>query len=178
MSRVPEQLDPWRAVERTRRLEGSLPLHEFKRLAALLVDTQGTVEFQIVFFRGDKRRPCVRGWVKAKVGLSCQRCLQAVTKHLDSSFSLALVEGLDEAGNLPEEYEPLLVADGRVHPREIIEDELLLALPQIAAHGPDEICTTDTFLAQDRGQPDHESDAVRQAENPFSVLEQLKNKLH
>ncbi len=178
MSRVPEQLDPWRAVERARRLEGSLPMHEFERLVALLVDTQGTVEFQIVFFRGDKHRPCVRGWVKVEVELRCQRCLRAVTKHLDSSFSLALVEGLDEAGSLPEEYEPLLVAAGRVCPREIIEDELLLALPQIAAHGPDEICAADTFLARDRWQSDHESEAVRQAENPFGVLEQLKKKLH
>ncbi len=178
MSRLPEHLDPWRAVERAWCLEGSLPLHECKRLAAVLADTQGRVEYRIEFFHGARRRPCVRGWMKARVRLVCQRCLQAVEKRLDSLFTLALVEGLDEAGALSEEYEPLLVTENRVYPREIIEDELLLALPLIAVHEADEYCEADSVLAKGKGQSDHEPDTERAVDNPFSVLEQLKKQLH
>jgi uncharacterized metal-binding protein YceD (DUF177 family) len=50
------------------------------------------------------------------------------------SWSQAAVSGLDEANRLSEEYDPLLVEGRLVRPLELIEEELLLLLPQIAVH--------------------------------------------
>jgi uncharacterized protein len=51
---------------------------------------------------------------------------------------MAVVEGLDEARRLPEEIEPVLIDDGRLRPLELVEDEILLALPQVPMHGADD----------------------------------------
>jgi uncharacterized protein len=69
--------------------------------------------------------------------LRCQRCLEALVYRVDSEMSLALVSGMDGARQLPERYDPLLVSDRLIRPRDLIEDELLLALPQIPMHDPE-----------------------------------------
>jgi uncharacterized protein len=75
----------------------------------------------------------------------------------------------DEAG-LPPDCEPLLVAeDGRLNPADVIEDELLLALPLVPVNPdsrlPDEVTGHD--LAEDPVGEGH-------SENPFAVLRELK----
>jgi uncharacterized protein len=58
--------------------------------------------------------------------------------QVDAQVNLMLVRS-DAAGDVPEPYEPLpVVADG-VNLGDLVEDELLLALPQIAMHPP-EVC--------------------------------------
>ena len=75
----------------------------------------------------------------------------------------------DEAG-LPPDCEPLLVAeDGRLRPADVIEDELLLALPLVPVNPdsrlPDEV--TSPYPAQDHAESER-------SENPFALLRELK----
>jgi uncharacterized metal-binding protein YceD (DUF177 family) len=55
---------------------------------------------------------------------------------VDQSFLLGVVESLDEVDTLPDGMEPVLVdgADPAVTVLELIEDELLLAVPHVAQH--------------------------------------------
>jgi uncharacterized protein len=91
-------------------------------------------------------------------------------RELEASFELALVSGVDEVRGLPERYDPLMVSEETIRPAELIEDELLLALPQIPVHRSDE-CGTN--LPRESGAEElleQSSDA-----NPFAVLADWKS---
>ena len=67
MSRLPEVLNPWRAAEQGRQLEGVIALSLLPRLTELLVTTAGEACFELEFFRDAKRRHCVKGKVAARL---------------------------------------------------------------------------------------------------------------
>jgi uncharacterized protein len=168
--RLPDHLDPWRFADLGNRISGAFELETLPRLAACLVDTDGEVRFDLEFYRNGSRRPCLRGQVTALLYLECQRCLEKMELPVDSRISLAFVESLDEAERLPEDLDPQLVEEGRVSLRDLIEDELLLALPQVALH-PEGTCAP--YVAESGDRIGEEKRA-----NPFAVLEQLKRKGH
>jgi uncharacterized protein len=85
---------------------------------------------------------------------------------VQSNLALAFVEGIEEAGSLPETLDPVLVENGRINLKDLIEDELLLALPQVAMHPIGEC------VSQVPEQPPAGDESVR--ENPFAVLAELK----
>lgn len=70
--------------------------------------------------------------------LTCQRCMGPCAYVVDAAIRLALVSGVEEASRLPEHFDPLMVTDGLIRPGDLIEEELLLALPQIPMHAPGE----------------------------------------
>ncbi|MGB7550298.1 MAG: YceD family protein, partial [Chromatiaceae bacterium] len=90
------------------------------------------------FARDLEGRGTLRGEIAARLVLTCQRCLGALTWDVNAPLELALISGLDEARLLPEELDPLLVSEASIRLLDLIEDELLLALPQIAMHEPGE----------------------------------------
>jgi uncharacterized protein len=67
-------------------------------------------------------------------GLECQRCMQAYQQGIQSQQAFVPVFAEKHMQNLPEEYEGVLLEDGKINIFKMIEDELLLSLPQIAMH--------------------------------------------
>ena len=97
--------------------------------------------------------------------LPCQRCLEPVSYSVTAHIDVALVWNEDQAKALPGRLDPWLVGEERMVLTDLIEEELLLAMPLVALHDP---CPT--ALPQDRGEPEkHEN-----ADNPFAVLAKLK----
>jgi len=97
--------------------------------------------------------------------LTCQRTLEAfgLPVHVDTCLGLIAQEA-DEAA-LPSRYEPLLTSDGQVRLAEVVEDELILALPVVPLKpGAPE-------AARAWGDTD-EADAARPS--PFAVLQKIK----
>jgi uncharacterized protein len=133
-SRLPEFLDPWRAAEQAALYQGEAAVADLSRLGELLSDTAGTVTYRLEFLRDDNGQAVLRGSVRATLRMVCQRCLEPMEVPVAGSWSQAAVSGLDEANRLSEEYDPLLVEGRLVRPLELIEEELLLLLPQIAVH--------------------------------------------
>jgi uncharacterized protein len=179
MSGPAEFIDPWSAADRGIRLEGRVPVSELGRLARLLADQQGEVLYSLRFYRDARRRACVDGKVSADLRLTCQRCLEAVEIVVDSVIALALVQGVEEAQRLPDPYDPLLAPEEGIRPLDLVEEEVLLALPQVPRHGPAEPCDTGGWLG-DQAAPSAggQSEATADTDNPFSVLAQLKERLH
>lgn len=179
MSGPAEFIDPWSAADRGIRLEGRVPVSQLGRLARLLADQQGEVLYSLHFYRDARRRACVEGKVAADLRLTCQRCLAPVEIAVDSVIALGLVQGVEEAQRLPEPYDPLLVPEEGVRPLDLVEDEVLLALPQVPRHGPAEPCDTGDWLNDQAAASSAErSEATADTDNPFSVLAQLKERLH
>ena len=168
--RIPDRFDPWRYADLGKALSGVIRLEELPRLASCLRDTGGEARFDLQFERDAERRAVVTGSVVAELVLECQRCLEAVSLPVETHLALAFVEGIDQAGRLPEALDPCLVEEGRVAFRDLIEDELLLLLPQVAMH-EDGACPTDLTVGGE-DEPVETDDGQRS--NPFAVLADLK----
>ena len=71
--------------------------------------------------------------------MECQRCLGDVRFEISAEFRLGLVFNDDQAKALPKRLEPVeLDEEGRLDLWDVIEDELLLNLPDFPMHPQDE----------------------------------------
>jgi len=132
MSReFPDFIDPWRAADGSRRIGGTIPLDRFKRLLPMLVSDKGEASFEMNFGYDAQRRPTVLVEVDARLNLMCQRSLEPYVEHVRQQSELQIIGDPGEEATLSDEEEFVLVEDGRVAVAELVEDELLLALPQV-----------------------------------------------
>jgi len=172
--RLPIQVDPFRLAEAGRLMDGDILLSQFKRLQPLLVSDQGRVQVELAFGVDPMGVPNLTGRIRVDLQLICQRCLQPMNWQIDNEVALAFVRHEAEEAAVPGPYEPYLVESVPVYLTDIIEDEVLLALPQIPRH-PLAVCPARNMIQEER--PDKvESTAVaeHQAKNPFDVLVKLK----
>lgn len=162
-----ETLDVWRAVTARRGFDGRLSLESMQRLRDSLLQPKGDVHYQLQFDHDALKVPYVEVSIQAELPLQCQRSLQRFLQPVRLVQRLGLIrEEADEAG-LPEGYEPLLVpADGMLNPAELVEDELILAVPVIAV-------APGTQPMQREWHPD---DAEVASQNPFGALAALKGR--
>lgn len=166
--RLPVHIDPIRMAETRRLLEGRIALAEMARLSGSLLDSEGEVTVSLEFGVDSEGMRFMRGRIQAEVSLECQRCLETMRYPVDSEFSLALVRSTAEAEALPSHYEPLLVEGEPLFLRDIIEDELLLALPIVPMHAPEE-CSVGSSADEAR-----KDTGATKKESPFAVLADLK----
>jgi len=159
---LPEFIDPLALTDKQRQLRGSLPLAKMLRLRDVLLSREGNARFELNF-RKEGRVAAVLGRVEAELELQCQCCLGPLWWRVNNAVRLGIVRSLEEANLLPESFEPLLLEDETIPLVDIIQDELLLAIPAIPQH---EQCGE--LLARE-GKPG------KQRENPFAVLADLKN---
>jgi uncharacterized protein len=203
-NRLPEFIDPLHLVKQHRVLKGVVSLSRMRRLTSLMTASGGTetgnAAIEIQFGRDEVGLDIARGTIKAVVQLQCQRCLEPMAFNVETEFTLGVVSSLSEAGNLPENYEPLIVEEPTVSLAELIEDEILLALPAVAMHPHGQCAMTpweqtqaggtqkrkikhkqnnmdeaDSMYNGAPGGPANEVDDGRQ--HPFAILEQLKGKI-
>ncbi|HEY1069420.1 YceD family protein [Thermomonas sp.] len=131
-SRVPETLDAWRMVAARREFEGRIPLSAMTRLRDSLVDAEGEVRYALAFDTDSLKVPFVELRIEAELPLECQRSLQRFLQPVRMVQRLGLIRDEADEAALPPEYEPLLVpADDLLRPAELVEDELILALPVV-----------------------------------------------
>ena len=164
----PRRLDIAALAAASQAIKGRSPLAAFDRLAQTLFTQQGDLSWSA---RGELR-PVGDGdaqcWLhlaaQASVQLECQRCLQAVGVPLDLSRSLRFVETEDEAAALDAESEDdVLERPRRLDLHDLLEDEVLLALPLVPMH---DSCPEP--LRNNAGTPEGEATA-----HPFAVLHTL-----
>ncbi|MGB9429064.1 MAG: YceD family protein [Gammaproteobacteria bacterium] len=130
---LPEYLDLTKAGQAPLRLTGQLNLNGLRRLGEAVTDSGGQAHVDLQVFDAGGRK-VVWGRVQADLSLTCQRCFGKLGVPVTADFNLAWVRRAEEAARLPETYEPLISADGRVQLADVIEEELLLALPMVARH--------------------------------------------
>lgn len=152
------------------RLSGSLPLARLSRLAGLLSDREGRVEVELSFARDSKGRATLRGRVSGDLHLICQRCLGTLVLPVEGVPALVLVARLGEAEGLENSVEPLVVGEGPLVVADVVEDELILAIPQVPMHpiGSCQAGVAPIPAAGDGGAGPRAS--------PFAVLEGLRDR--
>ena len=168
----PRQLDMAAAAAHALVLQGVWPLAGFTRLADG-TDQDGEVHWTA---RGESRESAGRQpetWLhlgaRARIWRDCQRCLEPMALDLEIARALRFVADEATAEALDANSEDDVLALPRsLDLHDLIEDELLLALPVVPMHG---ICPHDLPISA--GTP---VDAVEPepAKNPFAVLSSLK----
>ena len=132
MSReYPDWISPGRAAEGKRIFSGTIPLSRMKRLAALLVDADGEASFVATFRTDLEKRNIVDLQVEAALPLICQASLEVYDEQVKRRSELAVIEHDHEAQELPDYYDPVETENGRLAIASLVEDELLLGLPQV-----------------------------------------------
>lgn len=159
------QIDSLEFARGERVMRGVAPLSLFVRLADQLADHQGDLTWQL---RGEyhsqdglTRKPFLLLEVAGELQLKCQRCLGALPFQLDLQGRLLLIppggEWPDES--LEEDDYDAIDASAELCLLDLIEDEILLALPLAPTHASCEL-------------PGRVED--RNAASPFAVLAQIK----
>ena len=143
-----------------------MPVAGMHRLCEALADTCGTVRYALDFGRDSLQVDYVDVHAEVPLTVLCQRTLEPFVLPITVNTRLGLIRQESDEAGLPPDYEPLLVpADGRLNPADVIEDELLLALPLVA-------------INPDSSLPDvatpHEVAGDDDRANPFAVLRGLK----
>ena len=163
---VPEILDVWRMVAAKRSFEGRVPLSALTRLQGLLFDTEGEAGFFLQFDTDPLLKVAyVELQVDAALPLQCQRSLRRFLFPVKFVQKLGLIRDEADESALPEEYEALLVPeDGMMRLLDLVEDELVLAVPAVPV-APDSV-------AVDRDWPVPEEELEKA--NPFAGLASLK----
>lgn len=129
---LPPVLDAWRMVSARRYFEGELPLAVFTRLKDSLTDSEGECRYHLEFGRDALELPFVEIRVETRLPMLCQRSLERYLQPVSVLQRLGLITDEAQEAALPEGTEPLLLdAGGEVRPIELIEDELILALPVV-----------------------------------------------
>jgi len=179
LERLPAQIDPFRFAEARRMVRGSLALAGLARLAPLLASTDGELTVELEFDVDELGVRFVQGTIVGELALTCQRCLEPMSWPVDVAMAGALVRSEQEGERLPAAYEPLLIESVPVRLADLIEEELLLSLPQVPMH-PEAQCPATELIRRDslRGEEGGTAGADEEGEreNPFAVLSELKRK--
>ena len=157
-------------------LAGEVPLDGLERLADSVIGVEppgAPVHWQAE----GRLRPVTGGepetWLhltsQVCVSLRCQRCLQPMAAPLDVDRWIRFVRDAAQAEALDAELEDdVLELQRQLDLHELVEDELLLALPLVPRH---DVCPDP--LPQGSA-PD--VDVPQQRPNPFAALEQVTKK--
>ena len=164
---VPELLDAWRMVVARRGVEGRVPLASLTRLRDSLEDAEGDVAYALDFDTDVLKMPYVEVRIETALPLQCQRSLKRFLMPVSIVQRLGLIRDEADEAALPEGYEPLLMpADGMLSALELVEDELILAVPVVPVMPGTEAMERDWAPGE----------AELQSANPFAALSTLKGK--
>jgi uncharacterized protein len=153
---------------------GEIPIAAFPRLSSLvLADTM--VSVNLAFTRDDDGRTRVEGQATLVPTLQCQRCLEPVERALSVPIDLCVLATDAQAAEVGGELDTFVLTEDDVSIVDLVEDDLLLALPIQVCEAYEECPRRpDLSYPADAGTRVNETDPGRP--NPFGVLAGLKNR--
>lgn len=167
--KLPRTVDPARTAQKRLDYDGIIQSSLLKRLAESTEGVKSDAEVTLSFKVDEQRLNVISGKANVTVSLECQRCNENYTQEFNISFTYTPFYNDEKAEGVPEEYDFVELNEfGELDLIELIEDEFMLALPQVAMH--DEVdCQVDSNNLVFGEIPEEE-----EKPNPFDVLKNLK----
>lgn len=162
---LPDTVDAWRMVAQGRCFEGSLPLVSMTRLADSLVTVEGNIQFIIEFGRDDFEVAFIALHVEGQLPLLCQRSLEPFDWPFSINTKLGLISREEDETGLPAGYEALLIQNDEVRLADVVEDELILALPLVPIRSGSEVEKELIWLSEESSS---------EKPHPFAALSAIK----
>ena len=162
---LPYRFDPKLFADQNRELVGSFPAKGMSRLKQYALSMQSEISVRLLFSSGLYGLPRITGEIKYVLCLRCERCLDKVELTLNPNIEVLAKpsnELISDANNELEFYE---YEGNNLELVDLIEDELLLALPLAPKHEDISLCNQDmvAWLASNE-------EPAEKAENPFAIL--------
>ena len=130
----PTFIRPYDLARTGARLAGRVAASQMPRLRPVLVGHSGDAAFTLGAERDDSGQVWVRGTIRAELCVVCQRCLAPMTVTIAARPSLLALNSRTEVARQDAKLELLILDDQRYRVSDLIEDELILALPDFPAH--------------------------------------------
>jgi len=117
-------------------LEGEFAVASMDRLAAYLGTDSGTVMARFALSRSEP------GWIRlemtlqAALSVTCQRCLEPLELGISERVDLGVAVDTDVAAELPVGIAPVVLDGGRIRTQQLVEDEMIVAVPLVPKHAP------------------------------------------
>ena len=159
-----QSINPLRLAEAGELIEGSLKLDSFKRLHNVSFNKHTGLDYRLSFYIDESGTYVIDSEISTNLILECQRCLANMNVEIHKSSLLGIMSSQDKLQSLDEKYEPLQLDDDELQLEELLEDELLLAIPFSPTHAEDE-CPA---------KPDFDRIKAEASLKPFAALAALK----
>ncbi|WP_372871687.1 23S rRNA accumulation protein YceD [Shewanella sp.] len=170
--KIPVSIDPIRAAANRLNYQGIIPSKVLKRLRELTAGDCSDVTVSLECGVDLQGIVYLKGTAVTELTLLCQRCMTLYTTEVTVDFCFSPCRTEAEIDELPDAYDPIECDEiGEVRLQQLVEDELILAMPLIPAHQNDDC----NLGSQDVVVGEIEA-AQEERPNPFAVLEKLKSK--
>ncbi len=167
---LPVSVDPVRLADQNARLRGVVPVARMKRLAGLCGSNNGEAEVELEFRReAESGLRRIVGRIGAILDCRCERCLERFRLPLETGVDLRIAKSGESRYTGDSE---VLEVSGPVPVAELVENELILALPMVPMH-PEAQCPATAVMG---GAKKAESSSSTRRENPFAGLAALRDK--
>jgi len=170
--KIPVTIDPYRTAQKRSSFDGILQLQNLTRLSEQLSNTDGDVAVVIHCGNDEQGLVYIEGEAHCTVQVRCERCGDDMTLNINSSFAYTPVKGDDSAQEeIPQRYDVIETDEhGEVNLRQLVEDELILALPLFPMHDEGQCDPNKLQMSWGVIEPEPEKP------NPFAILQELKKK--
>ena len=149
----------------------TIPLAELPRVSHELSATDGEARGNVRFSR-QLGQAVADLDVSAAPEVVCQRCMQPMRWPIQVKSRIALVSDYNAADRVPEGLEVFLVEADSISVRDLVDEEILLALPHVARHEEGSECA-DGKMQLPGQEADAEEAADSQVQKPFAQLGEL-----
>ncbi len=133
MGDLPARIDPIRLADDGVRLKGVVPCTDLKRLVGMYDTCSAAVDVDLVFDHGLDDLSHMKGSIRARFSVVCQRCLRPLDLRIEAVADAVWITPGAASKDIPERYD-VLVADGSVALDTLAEEELLLVWPMFPTH--------------------------------------------
>ena len=100
----------------------------------MVLGKQGEVKFSLTFSEEDQGRTVIKGNASTEVNLECQACLENFVVGVSCEINTIILDELEELFDLDQDREALVASGKTVSLQDILEDELMIALPMVPRH--------------------------------------------
>lgn len=134
-----------------RRLTGTVAVADLGRLHDLLTKPVGAIAYELAGGIDGRQRPYLELLLTGSLPVRCQRCLDTMPVSVDASNRLLLLSSETEFEQADEQGLDAIDAGGPLAVLELIEEELMLALPMAPRHESGGCAATTTTYTGDPG---------------------------
>jgi uncharacterized protein len=153
-------------------IEFTIPLSELPRVSSELLTTDGEASGKVRFSR-QLGQAVADLDVSAQPEVVCQRCMQPMRWPVRVNSRIALVSDYDAADRVPGGLEVFLVEADSVSVRDLVDEELMLALPHVARHEEGSECAGRKMQLPGQEAESEEEAAAADVQKPFAQLGEL-----
>ncbi len=169
--KIPRVVDPAKAAQKRLDYDGIIQVSLFKRLAESVESVKRDAEVSLSFEIDEQRLVVISGKANVEVDLECQRCNEIFTHQCKVQFTYTPVRSEKSELDTPQEYDLVDLNEyGEVDLIQLVEDEFILGLPQVAMHDEADCSVNSNNLVFGELPKEIEEEKP----NPFDVLKSLK----